>query len=1702
MIRSFRPAWQILRFAMLICVVVLTLSSVFVTTAQIFTSVCAAGNWQTEAGGAADWDPAANPMTHQGNGVYTLGVTLNVAGQYELKVIGNCAWGQEFPSQNYWFSTDQANQQLLIVFDTRTYNDGFTPSTNLVDVNFIGATENIPTNWIAVGAWQGWNNNNLATNLINRGNGIFSNTFTIASAGTYEAKISQLGNWSRQFTSTGRAIDGGTVSFTTTAPNQTITVILNTNTNRFAYRVNARQDNNIWWSDLGHDSRNTLYRTPGGAVPFGTQVKLRFRSAKFDLTGVQIRIWNDRADQQTIAGMTKIYTDDYYDYWEYPLNTGPQANVYYYRFIATDGTATAFYEDSDSLGGWGETIGGSQDRSWQLTVYDPAFQTPDWVQNAVIYQVFVDRFRDGNPANNLAAGSFFYNEAGGTINRSLAVNWNTVICDPRINSNDGCEGSWSRNFYGGDLQGVIDRLDYLETMGVTALYLNPIFEAPSNHKYDARDFSQIDDNFGNLALFQTLAQEAENRGIRIILDGVFNHTSSDSFYFDRYSQYSNATYGSGACEDVNSPFRPMYRFIPPNPPTNPALCDGNVTYPFWFGIFDSLPVLDTAGNMAQDLVWGNGLNHTWSGVTQPVGEYWIAQGADGWRLDVAPEVDHGIQQELTDGREQFNPYWEEFRKAVHGVDPDAYIVGEEWGISTSWTSGGVSGGVTFPNGNPGEWDATMNYQFSTTVLGFWRDTPFTDNDHNSGSSAGVINPFSPSVTNERLLSLQERYAPEAFAAMMNLLGSHDTSRALFMLEHGHPSNPAEGTQFPLNPAHDWSDAITRLKGVALLQLTLPGAPTIYYGDEVGLAGPQTWSGGKWEDDPYNRQPFPWLESGLGTPYYVHLQSDAPNSARDQLLDHYTLLATTRNDNPALRTGDFRPLLMQNFSLSPAVDPLYVYGRRMPNLSNAAVVFINRSTNTQNITVNVLGYLPIGANFDDVMTPAVDTYTVDSNGNLTVTNVPARGGALLVMNSSHSAPPAAPSLSLSSVAAPVVLSWSAVPGADVYDVYRSYLSGGGYQMLGSSATTSYTDTLVETGGKYYYVVVARNTASGIVSSFSNEIYANPQWDLGGSGVVYFMHWPTTLTHTISTTTPTDQVYARITIPGGTDVTVGQTPGITAQAGYGSVANPTDTNWTWFNMAYDSEQGDADQYIGTLLPNQVGSFYYAVRFSVDNGATWSYGDLDGAWDNEVVDLGVLTVNASSDTTPPAAPVLSVSSTSISEIRLAWTASTDDIAVDSYRIYRTQTPPTGYVLIGTVDDAVLTFIDSGVTANQTYTYVVRAVDTSFNLSADSNAITATAENVPVEITFRVTVPANTPAGSVVHIAGNQTVWGPWNPGFAPLTQTSPNVWEGTFTFLNGTDLRFKFTRGNWERVEKAADGSELPDRALLVDSVNGAQQTIDFTVATWRDPFVTAFTPSDGATNVPDNTTVTVTWSKSMPPTTDFTVTGATVGAVTGTFVYDEPTRTVTFTPSSLLAPDTYTVLVTGEVSGPDPQQVETTFSFTVNAAPTATNTPEPTLTNTPGGPTETPVPPTATNTPVPPTATNTPDPNAVELLRNRSFEDDTNPADGVADFWGIRNGSGERRVCDASLARTGVCSFMFIGGGAVEDSILQQRVDLTQFTAFNTGDVLTFNGFARSTGAPNFRIRVIVNYADGSSQRVQMRYNVASGTYVPLIDPITT
>lgn len=1179
----------------------------------------------------------------------------------------------------------------------------------------------------------------------------------------------------------------------------------------------ASHDNNVWWDYLGHDSRDAIYRTPGGPVTTGTEVILRLRAAQGDLTEAKLRLYNDRTNVQSLLPMTIAHSDGTYDWWEVSVPVSADPTVYWYRFIAIDGTDIDYYEDDAARTmGWGQAFDESEDFSYQLTVYAPDFETPEWIKNAIVYQVFPDRFRDGDPANNKEEGTFFYDEPGGTVYRSLTEDWNTYICDPRA-VDDPCEGTYSKNFYGGDLAGLIAKLDYLEALGVNTIYLNPIFESPSNHGYDTTDYMAINPMFGDATLFNQLTDELQIRGMHLILDGVFNHVSSDSIYFDRYGQYDEL----GACEAVDSPYREWFYFIPDDSGNGPCVGDdgtpGGATYESWWG-YDSLPKLVSTNPEVKALIWDYDIE-----PTDTVAGYWM-DFADGWRLDVGADVDPGTINDPN------NLYWEGFRNTVHAVNPEGYITGEEWGIANSWLLGG-------------EWDAVMNYQFSSAVLSLWRDSTFTDNDHNAGSSAGALAPLEISQFDERILNLQERYAPEAFYAMMNLFGSHDTNRAVFMLDEN--TNTFQPADY-LNPSYNWNPAINKLKGAALVQMTMPGAPTIYYGDEIGLVGPVAKDGsGVWQDDPYNRQPYPWLDES-GTPYYAHLQSEM---ARDALYTYYATLTEARNGHPALSTGDYRTLLIDD------TLKLYAYGRNLPGL-DSAVVLINRNTVPQSVEIDVLGYLPIGTTYQDVL--SLTTYTVNSEGKLPAVSAPANGGAVLVRTNDQAAPPAnILDLVATTDGVTVNLSWTAVANADQYLVYRSYLAGGTYELRGMTSTTSYSDYNQISGQRVYYIVVAVNNTTGLTST-SNEVSALPAYTIGWAN----LQFPLTMSHTIGIT-PTENIYGQVYIAGVTDIP-GATPGLLAQVGYGPDGSDPRGNvdWIWFDAAFNTDVGNNDEFAGTLLPESAGEFDYVYRYSTDGAVSWVFA-YDGGLVMDPYDqtkAGDLTVSASTDTNPPSAPVLSVEDWSASSISLSWTESTDDVAVYAYDLFRSSDGGTTFSKIDRVVAPTLTYTDTTVVTDQLYHYYVIALDTSFNPSLPSNVVSQTAEATLVAVTFEITVPEWTPG--VVYIVGGHPAVGNWNPGAVPMTKVSDTLWTYTVDILDGTAFEFKITRGNWDTVMKGADGNEeLANLPITVDYGTTGTQTYAYTVLNWRDPIVVDTAPVNGAMDVPVDTSIVITWSQVM-------------------------------------------------------------------------------------------------------------------------------------------------------------------------------------------------------------------------------------------------
>jgi glycosidase len=465
------------------------------------------------------------------------------------------------------------------------------------------------------------------------------------------------------------------------------------------------------------------------------------------------------------------------------------------------------------------------------------FVTPEWVRHAVFYQIFPERFANGDPSN-----------------------------DPE-NTQPWGSPPTLYNFMGGDLQGIIDHIDYLAGLGVTALYLNPIFQATSNHKYNTFDYLRVDPHFGDLETFRRLIAAAHDHGIRVVLDCVFNHCGRGFYAFHDVME-------NGA----HSPY--LKWFHVDHFPLHAYEGDQPHGYKTWWD-FRSLPKFNTDHPPVRRYLLD-------------VARYWIEQGADGWRLDVPNEIaDHD--------------FWREFRDVVKGVNPEAYIVGEIWNDATPWLDGT-------------QFDAVMNYLFRDLCRDFFaRDSIRAD-----AFDAGIT-------------SLLKLYPREVTEVQLNLLGSHDTAR--FRTEaHGD---------------------LARLRLATLFQMTFPGAPCIYYGDEIGLEG-----GG----DPHCRGCFPWDES--------HWQ---PN-----LLEWTRRCVALRQAHPALRTGSYRSLLARS------TINVYAYARWDDH--EQCVVALNNRDITRTLDLPLAGVpIPDGAEMRDLLNG--DVYRVRA-GRVEGVRVRKRDGALL------------------------------------------------------------------------------------------------------------------------------------------------------------------------------------------------------------------------------------------------------------------------------------------------------------------------------------------------------------------------------------------------------------------------------------------------------------------------------------------------------------------------------------------------------------------------------------------------------------------------------------------------------------------------------------------------------------------------------------
>lgn len=531
------------------------------------------------------------------------------------------------------------------------------------------------------------------------------------------------------------------------------------------------------------DSTSEFFRSPQGGIKTGDNISLKIyvkrNFSMFPEVLIEKR-HNYAVERYKIISMEWICSEKNLDMYRVVFTLDEPGN-YYYSFV----------------------LGEEKSNYNQLLVYDD-FKTPDWIKGGIIYHIFVDRFYKDKillKDDDITVR----NDWGGTPEY-----WPDEKGEIRNN-----------DFFGGNLEGIMKKLPYLKDLGVTAIYLSPVFEAHSNHKYDTGDYLTIDPMFGTEESLMELCTEASKLEMNVILDGVFSHTGSDSIYFNKTGRYKSL----GAYQSKLSPYYGWYMFN-----------NWNDDYVCWWNI-KTLPAVNKENKDYIDFITGgNGvLNH------------WQKCGVKGWRLDVADELPDSFLKSL--------------RKCVKEKDNDVYIVGEVWEDAAD----------KFSYGNLKEYflgkqlDSVTNYPLRNAIINFIQ----TKNCSELYMTMNMI---------------IEKYPPQSVHCLMNILGTHDTSRILTVLgSNVIPESKLEMAKHKLSD-DELTEGIRLLKIASLLQMTLPGVPCIYYGDEAGMQG---WT------DPFNRGCYPW------------------GHENQEIQSHYKFLGNLRKSSSVFAQGSYRCLVHDN-----------------------------------------------------------------------------------------------------------------------------------------------------------------------------------------------------------------------------------------------------------------------------------------------------------------------------------------------------------------------------------------------------------------------------------------------------------------------------------------------------------------------------------------------------------------------------------------------------------------------------------------------------------------------------------------------------------------------------------------------------------------------------------------------------------------------
>lgn len=567
-------------------------------------------------------------------------------------------------------------------------------------------------------------------------------------------------------------------------------------------------------------------------------VTIRFRAAKNNVDLVWLCTEEERYP------MRLAESDESFDYFSVKISLGTEPFSYYFEILS--GMMHCCYDR------YGVTKDVRKQYLFQIV---PGFSTPGWAKGAVMYQIMVDRFYNGDPSNDVLDNEYSY------INKKSA----------RVSSEqwDKCPENFNvGEFYGGDLEGVRQKLDYLSDLGVEAIYFNPIFVSPSNHKYDIQDYDHIDPHFGKIvedegelltwqdhdnrnatrykcrvtnqknleasnAFFAEFVKEAHRHGMKVILDGVFNHCGSFNRWLDRERIYEGkGGFAPGAYLSKDSPYRSYFGFKDQDDNAWPE----NKNYEGWWG-HDTLPKLNYEGSKAlyDDIL--------------RIGKKWVSEPycVDGWRLDVAEDLGHS---------KEFNhQFWRDFRKAVKEANPDAIVLAEHYGDPKEWLSGD-------------QWDTIMNYAAFMEPVSWFLTGMEKHSDEYLPKRLGKIHDFEGAMRH-----YMTSFLTPSLLCSMNQLSNHDHSRFLTR------TNRKVGRVEFLGPEAAGEDVdCSVMREAVLIQMTWPGAPTLYYGDEAGVCG---------FTDPDNRRTYPW------------------GHENQELIDLHRELIRIHKENDAFRTGSFR-----------------------------------------------------------------------------------------------------------------------------------------------------------------------------------------------------------------------------------------------------------------------------------------------------------------------------------------------------------------------------------------------------------------------------------------------------------------------------------------------------------------------------------------------------------------------------------------------------------------------------------------------------------------------------------------------------------------------------------------------------------------------------------------------------------------------------